>query len=196
MDKKITKINLDEKEVRPQPVESKEEKINLMNPLESNSSNDKSKFIIAFAIALAVIAGLGSGFYYARHRLLLAGAGSGTQGGVVEVGEDGVKVGQVFGAQDESIFAASEPAEGIVQPGGIGGEGSHHIERGANESQWVYITSTTIDLDKFVGTKVKVWGETVSGKKAGWLMDVGRLKVIELNAAPINEIKASPVVEE
>jgi hypothetical protein len=31
---------------------------------------------------------------------------------------------------------------------------------------------------------VKVWGETFKGQKAGWLMDVGRVKVMEVNAQP------------
>ena len=68
--------------------------------------------------------------------------------------------------------------------GGIDGEGSHHIERGANASQWVYVTSSIVDLDLLVGDRVIIWGETNQGKKAGWLMDVGKLKVLELSVAP------------
>jgi hypothetical protein len=30
-----------------------------------------------------------------------------------------------------------------------------------------------------VGKKVQVWGETFKGQKAGWLMDVGRIKALE-----------------
>ena len=33
-----------------------------------------------------------------------------------------------------------------------------------------------------VGARVQVWGQTMGAKKAGWLIDVGRLKVLELNA--------------
>ena len=32
--------------------------------------------------------------------------------------------------------------------------------------------------------KVKVWGETFKGQTAGWLMDVGRVQVVELDAEP------------
>jgi hypothetical protein len=46
------------------------------------------------------------------------------------------------------------------------------------------VTSSVVDLDLLVGDRVTIWGETNQGKKAGWLMDVGRLKVQELNAAP------------
>jgi len=36
-----------------------------------------------------------------------------------------------------------------------------------------------IDLESFTGKKVKVWGETISAQKAGWLMDVGKIQVIK-----------------
>jgi hypothetical protein len=99
----------------------------------------------------------------------------------------GIKAGTVVGAADESTF--KDKAEGVLQPGGISGEGSHHLVRGDNQSQWVYLTSSVIDLDQYVGDKVTIWGETIQGKKAGWLMDVGRLKVQELNAAEVDSIQ-------
>jgi hypothetical protein len=34
-------------------------------------------------------------------------------------------------------------------------------------------------LNEFVGKKVRVWGETHAGKKAGWLMDVGRVEALD-----------------
>ncbi len=82
------------------------------------------------------------------------------------------------GIEDESIFEKQAP-EGILVRGGIDGEGTHHLERPGGPSQNVYLTSTVIDLDSFVGKKVKVWGNTISGVKAGWLMDVGKIKVIQ-----------------
>lgn len=51
--------------------------------------------------------------------------------------------------------------------------------RGIGPSQYAYLTSTVIDLSAFTGKKVQVWGQTIAGKKAGWLMDVGKVKVIE-----------------
>jgi hypothetical protein len=39
-------------------------------------------------------------------------------------------------------------------------------------------------MSLFVGHKITVWGETFSAQKAGWLMDVGRVQIIELNAKP------------
>lgn len=140
-------------------------------------------------LMVGIVGGLFLGYQLAKDKLLLAG---GAAPGATKLAQNpdsasSVKVGDVFGATDEKTF--SDQAEGILQPGGIEGEGSHHIERGANASQWVYVTSSVVDLDLFVGHRVTVWGQTNTGKKAGWLMDVGRLKVQELSAAAINNIE-------
>lgn len=93
-----------------------------------------------------------------------------------------IKEGDVFGSPEEKDFKDS--AEGYLEIGGIDGEGSHRLLRDGGPSQTVYLTSSSTDLDKFEGMKVKVWGETFKGQKAGWLMDVGRVKVMEVNAQP------------
>ncbi len=73
-----------------------------------------------------------------------------------------------------------DTAEGVLEVGGIDGEGTHHLVRDGGASRYVYLISTVVDLDTFVGKKVEVKGETMSsGKKAGWFMDVGRIKVIK-----------------
>ncbi len=142
----------------------------------------KTKFIPILVI-VGILLGLGTGFFVAQKQLLLAD-GQPTMTGNTQVlnSATNVKVGDIFGSADEKTFR--DQAEGILMAGGIEGEGSHHIERGANKSQWVYVTSSVVDLDLLVGDRVTIWGETNQGKKAGWLMDVGRLKVLELNAAP------------
>lgn len=140
--------------------------------------------IIPIAIIIGILLGLGTGFFVAQKRLLLAGGGTSIIASKTQelTNTTNVKVGDVFGSADEKTFR--DQAEGVLAAGGIDGEGSHHIERGANKTQWVYVTSSVVDLDLLVGDRVTVWGETNQGKKAGWLMDVGRLKVLELNAAP------------
>jgi len=89
--------------------------------------------------------------------------------------EAGVNSGDTYGVMDEAAFP--DMAEGKLVAGGIDGEGSHHLEREGGESQYVYLTSSVIDLDQFVDKEVKVWGQTFEAQKAGWLMDVGRLQV-------------------
>ncbi len=90
--------------------------------------------------------------------------------------EGELQAGDIFGVEDEEAFR--DTAEGMLVAGGIDGEGSHHLEREGGESQYVYVTSSVIDLDQFLDKKVKVWGETFEAQKAGWLMDVGRLQVL------------------
>jgi len=85
--------------------------------------------------------------------------------------------GTEAGISDESTF--KDTAEGKLESGGIDGEGTHHLERPGGISQNVYITSSNVDLQKFVGRKVKVDGKTFAAEKAGWLMDVGQLEVLE-----------------
>lgn len=93
--------------------------------------------------------------------------------------EDQIKPGLTFGSDAETF---KDETEGILQEGGVDGEGSHHLVRPGGDSQTVYVTSSVVDLDLFVGHKIQVWGETFNAKAAGWLMDVGRIKVLELDA--------------
>ncbi|MCX7928222.1 MAG: hypothetical protein N2558_00865 [Patescibacteria group bacterium] len=79
------------------------------------------------------------------------------------------------GIIDASKFSTS--AQGLLVEGGINGEGTHHLQRPGGVSQNVYLTSTVIDLQTFVGKNVTVWGDTISGMNAGWLIDVGKIKV-------------------
>ena len=81
------------------------------------------------------------------------------------------------GVMDKKTFR--DKAEGILREGGIDGEGNFHLERPGGESQNVYLTSSTIDLSLYIGKKVRVWGETFAGEKAGWLMDVGFVEVLQ-----------------
>ncbi|MCX6730888.1 MAG: hypothetical protein NTZ55_03500 [Candidatus Roizmanbacteria bacterium] len=79
------------------------------------------------------------------------------------------------GVVDKKTFKDS--AEGMLKEGGLEGEGNFHLERPGGVSQNAYLTSSTVDLSKYVGKKVKVWGQTFTGQKAGWLMDVGLVEI-------------------
>lgn len=91
--------------------------------------------------------------------------------------EGNVTSGKTYGVADEKAFP--DTATGKLTIGGVDGEGSHHLQREGGESQTVYLTSSIIDLSLFVDKQVKVWGQTFEAQKAGWLMDVGRLEVLE-----------------
>lgn len=127
----------------------------------------KETLVLGLITLAVVLLGVGTGYLFSGKK--------GSQ--VAQPGAD-VKVTQdEAGVEDEAAFPDS--AEGELVAGGIDGEGTHHLEREGGASKYVYLTSTVIDLEGFVGKKVTVWGQTTTGQKAGWLMDVGKVKVVK-----------------
>ena len=113
--------------------------------------------------------GLLSGFLISRNK----GASSVSKNG----GVASVSKGAVVGSDDTKTF--KDQAGGVMKIGGADGEGTYHLVRPGGDSQNVYLTSSIVDLSLFVDKKVKVWGQTQKAKVAGWLMDVGRVEVLE-----------------
>ncbi|PIS08855.1 hypothetical protein COT75_04590 [Candidatus Beckwithbacteria bacterium CG10_big_fil_rev_8_21_14_0_10_34_10] len=132
---------------------------------------DKKKLKMVLTVLGLVLAGVGSGYFLSWNQKNTSAPTS------RNLGEEAVTKGITVGVADEKTFRDS--AEGKLQAGGLDGEGSHHLIRPGGETQTVYLTSSIIDLDKFVDHQVKVWGETFSAQKAAWLMDVGKLEVLE-----------------
>ena len=58
-------------------------------------------------------------------------------------------------------------------------QGTHKLIRPGGEAQTAYLTSSVLDLDEYVGKKVKVFGETFGSSQVGWLMDVGKVEVTQ-----------------
>jgi hypothetical protein len=114
---------------------------------------------------LVVLVGVGTGWMLTKNK------GSST------VAPGAKNTTKVAGIEDTSTF--KDTAEGLLEEGGINGEGQYHLTRSGGVSQNVYLTSTSVDLSAFVGKKIKVWGQTLSARKAGWLMDVGKVQVVE-----------------
>lgn len=146
-----------------------------------------SKPLLIVTLVIAVGAGLITG--YLAKRQFASSSEVGTESPATQrVAGNNVKAGDVFGSNSEAF---KDVAEGILQLGGVDGEGSHKLLRPGGDSQTVYLTSSVTDLDKLVGMQVKVWGETYQGQLAGWLMDVGKVEVIN----PTPTISVSPVPE-
>lgn len=53
-------------------------------------------------------------------------------------------------------------------------EGTHLLKR--DKAVPVALTSSVVDLSKYEGKKVKVFGETQKAIQEGWLMDVGKVE--------------------
>ena len=123
---------------------------------------------VIIGIAFVTLAGIVTGYMLSRSKV------EGVS--ISKTGAKTVETEKVIGSMDERF---KDEAEGILKQGGIDGEGTHYLERAGGASQYVYLTSLLIPLDDYVDKKVKVWGETNKAQKAGWLMDVGRLEVLE-----------------
>jgi hypothetical protein len=131
-----------------------------------------NKALVVFLIVLMVGLGIVSGYFFTgRNRVAI------TSGGTGVVAESSIIKGAEFGLKDESTF--KDTAMGTVEAGGIDSEGTHKLLREGGPSQTVYLISSVLDLDQFVGKKVQVWGETNKAQKAAWLMDVGKVKILE-----------------
>ncbi len=148
----------------------------IIRSMEGKKKTKLGKYTNLVSILMVLGLGLGSGFLLAQITIATGVVNKKVE--VIEIAEDAeIKKGLVVGADDSGQFP--DVAEGELVEGGIDGEGTHHLERPGGESQNVYLTSSNVDLDKFVGRKVKINGKTFDAEKAGWLMDVGKLEVIE-----------------
>lgn len=124
-------------------------------------------WLIVITVVIAV-AGVGMGYLLSNRKSTVAGDSS-TQNVITTDKEVGVK--------DTATF--SDSAKGVIQKGGLNGEGTHQLVRDGGPSQTVYLVSSIVDLDQFVDKKVEIWGQTVRAAKAAWLMDVGRVRILE-----------------
>lgn len=135
-----------------------------VKPLDWTKSGEGFTYLVFSLILLgALVLGAGGGYLVSAF-----GARASSTGTTVDNKEGSVKG---VGIADKKEFP--DQAEGVLRAGGIDGEGNFHLERKGGESQNVYLTSSTVDLTKFIGKKIKVWGKTFEAEKAGWLMDVG-----------------------
>lgn len=139
----------------------------VLHPLEKERKIDKyMKHVVTVAFIILFILGVGTGYVLAQKNLT---------GSTTEKSSEIIQTEKTVGSTDSKTFKDS--AEGKIEKGGIDGEGTHKLIRTGGPSQTVYLTSSVVDLDQFVGKNVKVWGETFAADKAGWLMDVGKVEL-------------------
>lgn len=82
--------------------------------------------------------------------------------------------------QDTKTF--KDFAQGVIKvkslpSNGEYAEGTHLLIR--EGAVPVALTSSVVDLSKYEGKKVKVFGETQKALKEGWLMDIGKVEEIK-----------------
>lgn len=127
--------------------------------------NNMKKIIILIYIVL-IIMGVGTGYLISRK----------TAGTVTSSAVNSGSM-KVVGSNDTQTFKDS--ASGTLEKGGSDGEGTHKLIRDGGPSQTVYLISSVVDLDQYIGKKVKVWGQTQAAKNVAWLMDVGKVETSE-----------------
>lgn len=150
----------------------------LIKPLDNEVSDTmavKKTFRVIVIVTYIILLGLGT---LTGYLMATRGAGSVTSATNVSTG---TKIddssGKKAGVEDAKSFRDS--AEGVIEAGGIDGEGTHKLVRDGGPSQTAYLISSVVDLDSYVGKKVRVWGETMGAQKVSWLMDVGKIEVIQ-----------------
>ena len=141
-------------------------------PINGNGKNKKGVFgyvgLAVVMVALGIITG------WKIPKLSKEKSTGDTPNGLISKGE--ISKGKEFGVEDPG---KSDSAVGVVEKGGIDGEGTHKLLREGGPSQNIYMTSSVLDLDSFVGEKIQIWGETMKAQKAGWLMDIVKVKVLD-----------------
>jgi hypothetical protein len=134
-----------------------------------NSIFTKNLFI--FLIAAVILGGV-TGYLLSNNK---GNAGNTLTSGAVN--SSNITKGTVVGSNDTKTF--KDTVSGTLANGGIDSEGQFHLVRPGGDSQNVYLVSSIVDLSKFVGKNIKVWGQTQAAQYAGWLMDVGRIEVLQ-----------------
>lgn len=180
----IKKIDLDQESISKSSPDTTVDSLysTTDNKVQSTTNKTMSKQSPLITVILFLIAvGAGAFTGYLLKTSSKAASSSAEIANIQEaIPTSGVKVGDVYGSADEKGF--KDKVTGVIDKGGLNGEGTHKLLRPGGVSQTVYLASTLIDLDQLVGHQVTIWGETFKGQKVGWLMDVGRAKVEALNA--------------
>jgi len=136
-------------------------------PERKNSGNNMTMILVGvFAV---VILGVGSAWLISS-KLMNRSKGTGAAPGVVVTST---------GAGTLDPNTKYDTTTGDLKDGGIGNEGTQHLEGNNGPSHFVYLTSSVLDLKSFVGKKVQVWGLTLASKKAPWLIDVAKIQVVQ-----------------
>ena len=150
----------------------------IIQPVRSLRVTQKSpKYIYPAIIIAALLVGFGASRLFPSQTNTVSKQDSlvANQAAQVVEGQE-VKTGVLYGNTSKTF---ADSATGTVKAGGINGEGTHTLEREGGKTQNAALTSSVVDLDLFVGKKVEVKGETNKSNKAGWLLDVGSIKILE-----------------
>lgn len=162
-----------DKQKPQEAVKETSQKPSIMKKFPTGGRKGKGSLPLVAGSIVVVLLGVGTGWLLSGNRTVTDGGGqvSTEQEKTVDVGNGVVELGEAGAEADE--------AEGVLEEGGLKGEGTYRLERDGGTARTVCLTSTVIDLSSFVGKTVKVWGETISPVSCPWLMDVVKITEAE-----------------
>lgn len=176
MDKesKLSEVNFSS-----QPIDS------LIKPLEeetteiTNSRRNNYKNYLVLIGIIVIFLGIGSGYLLSNTTTIEILNNQNLDNNSQEKQIQKTQNGQILeeGMKDNELFPDKAQGELQKNDGSITQEGSHILIRPGGVAQTVYLSSSVVDLDMFIGKSVEVWGQTNTAQKAGWLMEVGYIKV-------------------
>jgi len=140
-------------------------------PEASSPKGILTRFLPIFVVLVIVTLGITSGLILASRQksttqTITQGENQETNKQIAEI------LAQTFKDEAEGTIQKNDKLDKYVQ-------GTHKLMRPGGESQTAYLTSSVLDLDQYVGKKVKVFGETFGSSQVGWLMDVGKVEEIK-----------------
>lgn len=140
----------------------------LLQKLPDTSTRLRTYTIV---LVLALFAGAGTGYFVVWAK---------AQKTTPPMGVTSSSISPNQAQQDTKTF--KDFAEGVIQKkppskNGDYSEGTYLLIRPSAVP--VALTSSVVDLSSYEGKKVKVYGESNKAVQAGWLMDVGRVDVLQ-----------------
>ncbi len=133
-------------------------------------NNKKVVYFRLILFFVVIIGGIATAFLISRSRGVVS------QGGVTQINSPDKKE---VGLNDEKTFDTCAKGTLEVNEGnGKKTDGTHHLIREGGPSQTLYIVSSVVTLDNYLGKNVEVCGQTLNSKTVPWFMDVGKLKII------------------
>lgn len=137
---------------------------------EESKMTKQTKGIVLGVFLVMILLGVVTGYFISGAKKSGTGNAASAAAGPTATGKN------VFGSADTKTFTDS--ATGTIEKGGISGEGTHKLIREGGATQTACLVSSVLDLDQFVGKKVKVTSKTMDAKSCPWLMDVGQIEVL------------------
>ncbi len=125
-----------------------------------------TKLLLVISVTSIVLLGSGLGLLISRKNLPKV-EGIATQ--------QLIKTNKQAGVKD----CKGDQATGTLEKTSGKEQGTHKLIRDGGPSQTIYMVSSVIDLEEYVGKKMDICGDTQKLQGVSWFMDVTQIKIVE-----------------